>query len=76
MHEMTASTGKKKPLMRNLGEFFGHIIRAVKTDPAKETEKTVVRKSVEESEREDVILRRTTIEEIEVKRNGDDDDDR
>ena len=67
---MTSSSGKK-PLMRNLGEFFGHIIKAVRTDPASEKQKTVVRRTVEEQEAEDVILRRTTIEEIEIKRAND-----
>jgi hypothetical protein len=71
---MTASTGKNKPLMRNLGEFFGHIIKAVRTDPAKERQRTVVRRTEEETEQDDVILRRTTIEEIEVKRDNDDAD--
>ncbi len=50
--------------MRSLGEFFGHIARGVKTDPAKK----VVRKNVEEERRGNVTLRRTTIEEIEVRK--------
>lgn len=53
-----------KSLMRSLGEFFGHIARGVKTDPAKK----VVRKNVEEERRGNVTLRRTTIEEIEVRK--------
>jgi len=57
---------ESKPLMRSLGEFFGHIIKGAKTDPAKK----VVRKEIEEERREDgVILRRTTIEEVEIRRN-------
>ena len=56
--------GKKKPLMRNIGEFFGHIVKAVKTDPSKKQE---VSRTKEEQETNDVILRRTTIEEIEFK---------
>ena len=55
---------KKKPLMRNIGEFFGHIVKAVKTDPSK---KKQVSHEVEEKETDEVILRRTTIEEIEFK---------
>ena len=58
---------KDKPLMRSLGEFFGHIIRGIRTDPAK-PRTTVVKKEIKEEDRGDVILRRTTIEEIEVKR--------
>lgn len=53
-------------LMRNLGAFFGHIIKGVKTDPTKET--TTVRRTVEEEDRGDVVLRRTTIEEVEIRR--------
>ena len=51
--------------MRNLGAFFGHIVRAVKTDPREK--RTVVRKTVEEETHGDITLRRTTIEEIEFK---------
>ena len=50
--------------MRSLGEFFGHIAKAMKTDPAKKTR--TVSRTVEEEHRGDVTLRRTTIEEIEV----------
>ena len=53
--------------MRNLGAFFGHIVKAVKTDPREK--KTVVRKSVEEETHGDITLRRTTIEEVEFKEN-------
>lgn len=56
-----------KPLMRSLGEFFGHIISGVKTDPTKK----VVRKDVEVETRETkegkVVLRRTIVEEVEVR---------
>ena len=61
------SVDKKTSLIRNLGAFFGHIVKAVKTDPS--TTKTVVRKTVEEQEHGDITLRRTTIEEIEFKEN-------
>lgn len=54
---------RDKPLMRNLGEFVGHIVKGVKTDPRKK----VVRKDVEEDDRGSMILRRTTIEEIEFR---------
>lgn len=57
----------EQSFMRNLGAFFGHIIHAVKTDPAKKGETRVVRQQVEEEDRGDVILRRTTIDEIEMK---------
>ena len=55
---------KNKSLMRSLGEFFGHIAKAVKTDPAK---KTTVSKTVEEEEHGNITLRRTTIEEVEIR---------
>jgi len=48
--------------MRSLGEFFGHIIKGVKSDP----NRRVVRREVEEEQRGNLTLRRTTIEEIEV----------
>jgi hypothetical protein len=60
----------KKSLMRNLGEFFGHIVRGVKSEPGGESgegERHEVSRKVEEERRGDVVLRRTTIEEIEYK---------
>ena len=63
------ATAKKKPLMRNLGEFFGHIIKGVRTDPEKQpAHKQVINKEVQEQEDEKMILRRTTIDEIEFKK--------
>jgi hypothetical protein len=55
-----------KPLMRSLGEFFGHIVKAVRADPGRK----VVRHEVEEEQRGDLTLRRTTIEEVEVRKVG------
>ncbi len=60
-----------KPLMRSLGEFFGHIVRAVKTDAAKApAPRAEVRRETAEETRDTpagpVTLRRTTIEEIEL----------
>lgn len=69
--------------MRSLGEFFGHIAHAVRTDPAKPAQaggadeaapvdRQVVRRTVEEEERETargkVTLRRTIIEEVDLPR--------
>ncbi len=54
----------KKTLMRSLGEFVGHIVKGVRANPAKKE----LRREVREQQREDgVILRRTTIEEVEVR---------
>ena len=50
--------------MRSIGEFFGHIVKAVRTDPSKK--KTVISKSVEEEDDGNITLRRTTIDEIEI----------
>ncbi len=64
-----------KSLMRNLGEFFGHIVRAVKTDPARQdapqsghptTSTQVHEETVIDPDGKRVVLRRTTIEEIEI----------
>ena len=68
--------GKKKPLARSLGEFFGILWDAAKTDVSKPAggapggaPATVVRKDVQEqtveTPRGAVTLRRTTIDEIE-----------
>lgn len=50
--------------MRNLGSFFGHIAKAIRTSPA--NEKKVVSKTVQETKQGNITLRRTTIEEIEI----------
>ncbi len=65
---------ERKSLMRNLGEFVGHIWRGVRTNPrtSPSREKRVLRREVEEKPLEGpdgrVTLRRTTIEEIEIDR--------
>ena len=58
-----ADSKETKSLMRNLGEFVGHLVRAVKADTG--SKRVVVRKSAEAEDRGGVTLRRTTIEEIE-----------
>ena len=58
---------RKKPLARSIGEFLGHIIKAVRTKPAEEASRTTVRHTDEEEDRGNVVLRRTTVEEIEIK---------
>jgi len=64
--------------MRSLGEFFGHVVKGLRTDPAPPTpaphgrldrpERTEVSRTVEEEDRGGMVLRRTTIEEIEIKK--------
>jgi hypothetical protein len=55
---------KNKPLMRSLGEFVGHIVKAVKTDPRQK--RVVLKKTQQQVDRGNVTLRRTTVEEIEI----------
>ncbi len=59
------TTPPRKTIMRSLGEFCGHIVKAVKADPA--SEKKTLRKTVEQEDRGNVTLRRTTVEEIEFR---------
>ena len=56
---------KNKPLMRSLGEFVGHIYKAATSDPG--ANRVVVNRRLQEEERGNVTLRRTTVEEIEIK---------
>lgn len=49
--------------MRCLGEFFGHIIKGVTADPNRK----VIRREVQERQQGNITLRRTTIEEIEIR---------
>jgi hypothetical protein len=56
-----------KTIMRSLGEFVGHVVKGIRTDPAAKPETTEVRRTTETEERERVILRRTVIEEVEVR---------
>jgi len=59
------SKRQNKSLMRNLGEFFGHITKGVKSDPAKgKGRKVEVNRETEERREGNMILRRTTIDEV------------
>lgn len=62
------SAPKKKPLMRLLGEFVGHVAHGVKADPSKPARVHEVRREtteeVKETKQGQVVLRRTTIEEV------------
>ena len=59
-----------KPLMRSLGEFFGHVWKGVKSDPG--PPRQVVRREVQEktvaTPGGEVVLRRTTVDEVEVRK--------
>ncbi len=66
------SAPKKKPLMRLLGEFVGHVAHGVKSDPAAVREghgtahevRRETTEEVKETPAGQVVLRRTTIEEV------------
>lgn len=69
-----------KPFMRSLGEFFGHVWHAIRTDPTNPTNPTnptgprarEVRREEQVEERDTaqgkVVLRRTIVEEVELAR--------
>ncbi len=59
-------------VMRNLGKFVGAIWHGVKADPDVHKVRREVEESVEEHDGKKVIVRRTTIEEIEVRDDTDD----
>ena len=56
-----------KTLMRSLGEFVGHVVKGIRSDPGANANRTEVRRTTETEEHEQVILRRTVIEEVEVR---------
>ncbi len=59
-------------LMHNTGLMIHHVVKPIKSD----SKKQVVKKTVEEEKVNDkVILRRTTIEEVEIKRDAESDSD-
>lgn len=52
--------------MRNLGKFVGAIWHGIKTDPNKREVRRTVEESHREHEGKKVIVRRTTIDEVEI----------
>ncbi|MBX3404006.1 MAG: hypothetical protein KF699_11410 [Phycisphaeraceae bacterium] len=60
-----------KGIMRSLGEFVGHIARAVATDPRQNRRTVTHTETVEQpattADGRAVILRRTVIEEVEMR---------
>ena len=61
---MVDDSTKKKSLMRCLGEFTGQIAKGLRTKVEKDNTEEISR-TVEETQRGDVTLRRTVIEEVE-----------
>lgn len=53
--------------MRNLGKFVGAIWHGIKSEPNKREVQRVVEEEEREHEGRKVIVRRTTIDEVEVK---------
>lgn len=62
-----SSPNERKSIARSLGEFFGHIVQGVKTNPTENRSKHEVKRTVEEDDQGDVVLRRTVIDEVELK---------
>ena len=58
------TNSENKPLMRSLGEFVGHLYKAVRSDP--DTRRRVLNKTTQEQRRGTITLRRTTTDEIEI----------
>ncbi len=59
------TNSENKPLMRSLGEFVGHIVKAVKHEPR--GKRVVLNKTTQQEHRGNITLRRTTVEEIELR---------
>jgi len=58
---------KQGGIMRGLGAFFGHIVRAIRTDVTPSSgPASTVNQTVEEERHAGFTLRRTTIDEVEV----------
>lgn len=58
------SDPKEPSIARNLGSFFGHIVKAIKTDPNAQERVHVNKTMAEERQPDGVILRRTTVDEV------------
>ena len=61
------SSQHDKSIMHSLGAFVGHVVKGIRTDPAANRNTTEVRRTEEVEDREGVVLRRTVIEEVEVR---------
>ena len=59
---------QRKTLARSIGEFVGHIVKAVRTDARAQRRRWTVARRVQEQDEGNVVLRRTTIDEVEIRR--------
>ena len=60
-----AEQAPRKTIARSLGECIGHIARGIRSSG--EPERTEVRRTTEVQDRDGVVLRRTVVEEVELK---------
>ncbi len=58
------TNSENKPLMRSLGEFIGHIVKAVRNEPG--AKRVVLKKNTQHERRGTITLRRITTDEIEI----------
>lgn len=61
------SDRRSKSMARSLGEFFGHLIHGIRSDPSRRVVRREVETQEQSTEAGRVVLRRTTIEEIEIR---------
>lgn len=54
-----------KPLMRSIGEFFGHILKGIRQDVSKD--RRIIESEHREEKRGTTVIRETRIREIEVR---------
>jgi hypothetical protein len=65
----------RKSLLRSLGEFFGHVRAGIRAPVSPGERAVVVRKEQEERREGNLILRRTVVEEVEIRREDERDHD-
>jgi hypothetical protein len=63
---MSGAPEQDKGLAHSLGEFFGHVIKGIKTDPAQVAKRVRTEEEPRETPQGTVIIRRTIIEEVRV----------
>ena len=63
---MMPEPAPRKTIARSLGECFGHIARGLRSQV--EPDRTEVRRTSEVRQEDGVVLRRTVVEEVELKR--------
>ncbi len=63
---MTNTPEEDKGLAHSLGEFFGHVIKGIKTDPSQVAKRVRTEEEPRETPQGTVIVRRTIIEEVRI----------